>query len=298
MLIENEINSLNSLLIKALSDENNQIADDISDYLKSKSKRIRPSLIFLMAKAMDINISEKVYNLAVSVELVHNSTLVHDDILDNAETRRGKISLNYKLGNSLSVLAGDILLSVALKELAKCENAKVIETFAHSLYLMCKGEINQNFAIDNLPSMQEYIDKSEHKTAELFKAPLTSLAILYKNDRINEILNFAINFGIAFQIKDDLMNILQTDPTKPQMSDIQNGIYTAPVIFLNQEHNIENLSKEDIIKLLKENKKYTDKTSELIKEYVQKAIDSLSFIPDNIYKQEIIRITQNLCKAE
>ena len=94
------------------------------------------------------------------------------------------------------------------------------------------------------------------------------------------------------------MNILQTDPTKPQMSDIKNGIYTAPVIFLNQEHNIETLSKEEIIKILKENKKYTDKTLELIKKYVNKAIDSLSFISDNIYKQEIIRITENLCKAD
>ena len=89
MLIENEIQSLNTRLTNSLFDENNQISDDITDYLASKSKRIRPSLIFLIAKAMDINISEKVYNLAVSVELIHNSTLVHDDILDNAKKRRG-----------------------------------------------------------------------------------------------------------------------------------------------------------------------------------------------------------------
>lgn len=297
MIIEKEIEKLNSLLISVLSDESNQIADDISDYLSSKSKRLRPRMVFLMAKAMNIDITDNIYYLANSVELIHNSTLVHDDILDNAETRRSKISLNYKLGNNLSVLAGDILLSIALKELAKCQNAKIIEIFAHSLYIMCKGEINQNFTIDKLPSMEEYIRKSEYKTAELFKAPLHSLAVMYKNDKTDEILNFAKNFGIAFQIKDDLMNILKNDPTKPQLSDIENGIYTAPVIFLNNFINVEAMSKKEIIEHLKTDNKYINKTLDLIKQYAEAALTSISFIPDNEYKKEIIDITRNLYKA-
>ncbi|MBQ9245673.1 polyprenyl synthetase family protein [bacterium] len=292
MLIQKELNNLNELIIETLSDKNNNIASDISDYLSSKSKRIRPSLVFLFTKALGFDVDEKIYHLACAVELIHNSTLVHDDILDDAQTRRGKISLNYKLGNSLSVLAGDILLSIALKELVKCSKTEIIDTFSQSLYLMCKGEINQNFAIGKLPTMNEYIKKSEYKTAELFKAPLVSLAMLIDNEHKINLFNFAQNFGIAFQIKDDLMNILKTDPTKPIMSDIDNGIYTAPVIFLNEQHkNIESLSHDKIKELIINNDEIIKKTQLLIKQYVNNAIESIDFIKDNEYKQEIIRLT-------
>ncbi len=298
MLVEKELGILNQYLVNSLIDDKNRISDDICDYLCSKSKRIRPMLVFLFAKAMDIELDDKVYHLACSVELVHNSTLVHDDILDNADTRRGKVSLNYKLGNNLSVLAGDILLSVALKELVKCDSVEAIDTFAESIYLMCKGEINQNFTIGKLPTMEEYIQKSEYKTAELFKAPLTSLCFIKNKSVKDNVLSFARNFGIAFQIKDDLLNILKNDPTKPVMSDIHNGIYTAPVLFLNDDiGNVINLSEEVIIDKLQSDRKYIHKTVDLIKKYADKAIETISFIEDNQYKQEIISLTKNLYEA-
>ena len=295
MLVQKELEKLNQYLVNSLIDDKNRISEDICDYLYSKSKRIRPVLVFLFSKAMGIELDDKVYHLACSVELVHNSTLVHDDILDNADTRRGKVSLNYKLGNNLSVLAGDILLSVALRELVKCGSVEAIDTFAESIYLMCKGEINQNFTIGKLPTMEEYIQKSEYKTAELFKAPLTSLCLIKDKSVKDNVLSFARNFGIAFQIKDDLLNILKNDPTKPVMSDIHNGIYTAPVLFLNDDINcVSELSEDQIIEKLQTNKKYIEKTVDLIKEYADKAIEAISFIEDNQYKQEIIKLTKNL----
>lgn len=298
MLVEKELGILNQYLVNSLVDDKNRISEDICDYLCSKSKRIRPVLVFLFAKAMGIELDDKVYHLACSVELVHNSTLVHDDILDNADTRRGKVSLNYKLGNNLSVLAGDILLSVALRELVKCGSVEAIDAFAESIYLMCKGEINQNFTIGKLPTMEEYIQKSEYKTAELFKAPLSSLCLIKNKSAKDNVLSFARNFGIAFQIKDDLLNILKNDPTKPVMSDIHNGIYTAPVLFLNDDINcVSELSEDQIIEKLQGNEKYIHKTVELIKKYADKAIEAISFIEDNQYKQEIIKLTKNLYEA-
>lgn len=297
MFVEKELENLNKYLVESLSDDKNHISDDIGEYLTAKSKRIRPTLVFLFSKALGLEIDEKIYHLACSVELVHNSTLVHDDILDNADTRRGQVSLNYKLGNNLSVLAGDILLSVALKELIKCGSLEAIDIFAHSIYLMCKGEVNQNFTIGKLPTMEEYIKKSEYKTGELFKAPLTSLAIITNKAPKEKMYSFARNFGIAFQIKDDILNVLKTDDTKPQMSDVHNGIYTAPVIYLNEDKKVENLSEQEIIDSLNANKKYIDKTAALIEEYATRAIADIDFIEDNQYKQEIIRITENLYKA-
>ena len=298
MIVEKELGILNQYLVNSLVDDKNRISEDICDYLCSKSKRIRPVLVFLFTKAMGIELDDKVYHLACGVELVHNSTLVHDDILDNADTRRGKVSLNYKLGNNLSVLAGDILLSVALRELVKCGSVEAIDAFAESIYLMCKGEINQNFTIGKIPTMEEYIQKSEYKTAELFKAPLASLCLIKNKLAKDNVLSFARNFGIAFQIKDDLLNILKNDPTKPVMSDIHNGIYTAPVLFLNDDINcVSELSENQIIEKLQANRKYIEKTVDLIKEYADKAIEAISFIEDNQYKQEIIKLTKNLYEA-
>ncbi len=297
-IIEKELKNLNEHITKIISDNENLIAQDISDYINAKSKKIRPTLIFLFAKAMGIEITEQIYHLACSIELIHNSTLIHDDIIDNADTRRGRISLNYKLGNNLSVLAGDILLSIALRELIKCNNIELIELYAKSLYLMCKGEINQNFEINKIPTLEEYIKKTEYKTSELFKVSLISLCFIKNLKEKDEIYAFAKNFGIAFQIKDDLLNILKTDKTKPIMSDIYNGIYTAPVIYLNDDKgNVEEMNKEEIIKNLLSKKEYIEKTIELIKEYANRAIEAIKFIEDNEYKREIITITENLYKA-
>ncbi len=297
-LIENELNSLNNYILDCLSDENNHISNDICDYFNSKSKRLRASLVFLFTKSLNLKITEEIYNLACAVELIHNSALIHDDILDNAGARRGRISLNYKLGNNLSVLAGDTLLSIALKELVKCQNMNVINTFANSIYLMCRGEINQNFSTGILPGLDEYILKSEHKTAELYKAALVSSAFIINTDKTDKISEFAENFGIAFQIKDDLLNFTETDNAKPVLSDIRSGIFTAPVIFLNEDvHDVLDLSEKEIISKLRSDKKYFDKTAGLIKKYAVQAVSAIDFIPDNIYKQEIINLAQNLYKA-
>ena len=295
-LIENELKTLNDYLKMNLSDEN-KISDDIFDFIFSKSKRLRPTLIFLFAKSLGIKISDNIYNLAACGELIHNSTLIHDDIIDDAQLRRGKVSLNKKLGNNLSVLAGDFLLSSAMLHLTKCSNIRCFEIFSSSLQNMCKGEINQHFTLNEIPTFDEYIEKSKNKTAELFNASICALFEMENLSNIQDASSFALNYGIAFQIKDDLVNILKTDNTKPQLSDIYNGIYGAPVIFLKEKiQNIDNLSKEEIIKLVND-KEIIAKTLDMIEEYAKKAIASLEFIKDNQYKQELISLCENLYKV-
>ena len=292
-IIEQELNKFEKILSETLSDKYSEISNDINDFVFSKSKKLRPKIIFLYAKMLELEINQEILNLAISTELIHNSTLIHDDIIDEAKMRRGKQSLNIKLGNNLSVLAGDFLLALSMKFLTKCNNIECFNVFANSLSLMCEGEINQHFTLGIVPTMEEYIEKSKKKTAELFKSSLVSLCkITNQNEKTAE--EFAINFGIAFQIRDDLINILQTDLTKPSLSDIHNKIYTAPVILLNEK--IENLSTEEIVNKLNNNEIKT-KTYNLIKEYADKAIASLSSIKDNQYKQELINLSKNLYKV-
>ncbi|MCD7740266.1 MAG: hypothetical protein LUH11_02845, partial [Candidatus Gastranaerophilales bacterium] len=98
--------------------------------------------------------------------------------------------------------------------------------------------------------------------------------------------------------RDDILNFLDTDKTTPALSDIHNGSYTAPVIFLHEDkHNLEDRSENEITKLLQSDKKYVNKTVDLIKEYADRAIEAIYFIKDNQYKQKIIELTENLYKA-
>lgn len=292
-IIEEELSLFDKKLSECFLNKHTEISDDIKNFIFAKSKKLRPKLILLFAKAISDNITEEIYNLAICTELLHNSTLVHDDIVDNAQKRRGNLSLNQKLGNNLSVLAGDYLLSLSMIFLAECKNIECFDIFSNSIKKMCEGEINQHFTLGKIPKLDEYIEKSKNKTAELFKASLISTNLLLgKETKTAE--NFATNFGIAFQIRDDLLNILETDISKPALSDIHNKIFTAPVIFL--EKNIENLSTEEIIKELK-TEKIKQKTIELIKKYATLAIASLDDIKDNQYKEELITLSKNLYKV-
>lgn len=294
-IIENELNLLNKLLGNALNIVPEEISKDINNFVFSKSKRIRPALIFFVANAMNYKISNKILMLSAAVELIHNATLIHDDIIDNADIRRGNASLNITLGNNLSVLSGDILLSAAMQLLSKLGDMEIIELFSFTLQKMCEGEINQHFSLNKIPTIEEYLRKTQNKTAELFAAALESLCIIENSDYRNDIRNFAINFGIAFQIKDDLDNILNTDEGKPSLSDIHNGIYTLPVILLAENiKDITKMNNEEITAELRKNPAILNKTQETINEYINKAIASLGFMQDNQYKESIIKYSRKL----
>lgn len=294
-IIENELNLLNKLLGNALNIVPEEISKDINNFVFSKSKRIRPALIFFVANAMNYKISNKILMLSAAVELIHNATLIHDDIIDNADIRRGNASLNITLGNNLSVLSGDILLSAAMQLLSKLGDMEIIELYSFTLQKMCEGEINQHFSLNKIPTIEEYLRKTQNKTAELFAAALESLCIIENSNYRSDIRNFAINFGIAFQIKDDLDNILNTDEGKPSLSDIHNGIYTLPVILLAENiKDITKMNNEEITAELRKNPAILNKTQETINEYINKAIASLGFMQDNQYKECIIKHSRKL----
>lgn len=294
-LIEKELGISEEILRNELFGQNNLLSEDINNFLFSKSKKIRSKIIFLFANALEYKKHNEITYLACATELIHNATLIHDDVIDNSSVRRGKKSLNAQFGNHTSILSGDLLLAFAMNMLRKSNNIDVFSAFANSLKLICEGEINQQFNRNKILSLEEYIEKSEHKTAELFKAPLFSLCLIENHhEYIQNITDFAKNYGIAFQIKDDLLNIIDTDPLKPAYCDIYNEIYTAPVIFFNKITNIQKLSKSELISNIKNNKECIEKTKQLITKFTSRAINSLEFLPKSIYKQALIELTNEL----
>ena len=246
-------------------------------YFAQKGKRVRPALIFLLLKALGLEITEKHYLLAFACEMIHNATLLHDDIIDNAALRRSAPSINAIYDNKMAVLAGDYLLGVALGALCELENAQIIKICAQSISRLVHGEISQYFEKGRRVSIEEYIEKSKNKTAELFKAGLLSALELSSCKKTAEIERFALNFGIAFQIRNDLEGI---------EDDLQNGLMTAPVIFYSC------LSDEPPSLQKIQNSPAVERTKELISAYSTQAIENIAFIGDNLYKNALI----DLCK--
>ena len=218
--------------------------------------------------------------------MIHNASLIHDDIIDNSDFRRGIKSLSSEFGNKLGVICGDYLLSLAMEEILNLDCNYITKNIVKTLKQMCLGEINQNFDRFKIGTIEEYIEKIKQKTAYLFETALECCAFISNKDyNIEKIKYFGQNFGIAFQIKDDLLNILKNEDLKPVQSDIAQGIYTAPVIFAG---NIENLEIG------------VEKTKDLLNNYIKNLLYQLKDIDNNIYKKaleelvELLKIRKNL----
>lgn len=277
---------------KLVSDELYAIENNITDFycgsdnlqeqlkglLKAQSKRIRPLLAILYLKMYGCDITPNQIEIQSAVELIHNATLIHDDVIDNSSKRRNRETLHTQFDNSLAIVSGDFLLAGAMKKLLNTNSLEVLNLFQNAIKKMCVGEINQYFHKFKIPDFDEYINKCKYKTAELFMASLVGSAIIANID-INSAKDFAKRFGITFQIRDDLLNIIETNPDKPKNNDIQDGIYTAPVIFAKGTENLD----------------YgIEKTKELLDNYVSRVQKCLNKAPENKYKNALISLAELL----
>lgn len=181
--------------------------------LESGGKRLRPLLVLLSAKAVGAKFSQA-YNAAVAVELLHNFTLVHDDIMDNADKRRGRLTLHKKYDVNTAILAGDSLLSIAYEYLLKdCNgNAKnILTSFTKGLVEVCEGQsLDKEFELRNNVSLNEYVEMIRKKTAAMAEMCCSIGAQIGGGTKteINALETYGRNIGIAFQIQDDLLDII------------------------------------------------------------------------------------------
>ena len=158
--------------------------------------------------------------------------------------------------------------------------------FLKTLKTLCEGEIHQYFHKYCISAIDEYIEKSYEKTAILYEFAVLSAALLA--DKNADFSIFIKNYGIAFQIRDDYNNIYKSEIS----TDIEEGVYTAPVIYAaNDYSDITNYEPQKILEIVK-NPKYEQMTKDLLQKYIDKALDSLSFLNDNKYKNALIE----LCK--
>ncbi len=224
--------------------------------LESCGKRLRPLLVILSAMAAGAK-PQKVYNAALSVEMLHNFTLVHDDIMDNADLRRGNLTLHKKYNLNTAILAGDSLLAVAYEYLLKdCDiNAQqVISSFTNGLVKVCEGQsLDTEFERQANVTLEEYIDMITKKTAALLQTCCEIGAYLGngKDNDINSLSDYGKHLGIAFQIQDDLLDITadKDEFGKRIGGDLFEGKKTF--LFLVALGKAAGKDKEDLLKVIR-----------------------------------------------
>lgn len=253
---------------------NDELQKALVEIIKAPSKRIRPLVAILYLKMYGAEITPAQLEIQSAVELIHNATLIHDDVIDKSSKRRGHKTLNEEFDNSLAVVTGDFLLTTAIKKLLSVKSFDILELFNISIKKMAIGEINQYYDKFKLTDFDKYLDRCKHKTAELFMASIVSSAMVADLDT-NSAKDFAKRFGISFQIRDDLLNVISTDDDKPKNNDIEEGIYTAPMIFAKDVKNIA----------------YgIEKTKELLDNYINRVKKCLDKAPENKYKHALLEL--------
>ncbi len=260
-IIERELNIVKEFMIEGFTDplSNNTLLN----FITGSSKRIRSGITILYLKALNREINNEIYTLLAAGELIHDSSLLQDDVLDNAEFRRGQTTIAKQFSSKISVLAGDYLLTSAMDKLLRLNNKEILEIFQNCTKKMCTAEITQYFLRGKKPSPEEYIEICKNKTASLFISILISAAIL-SGIEIDNAAKFAENFGIFFQIINDLEE-------NSAIIDKRNKITTAAGIFGVEKTKLllDNYREEmrDLLKEISDNS-YKKALEELITSYV------------------------------
>lgn len=208
------------------------------EFLDTSSKMIRSKLSILYLKSSGNEPDNNIYNILAAGELIHNASLLHDDVIDEAEQRRGKTTIGKQYSYKLSIVAGDYLISRAISKILELNNSEILEIFQNCVKSMSEAEISQYFLRGTVPSKDEYINICHKKTGVLFSAILESCAIITGMDR-NCAKKFAELFGFYFQLKNDLDEVSAA-------VDEKNQIFTAKTVLgiENTMYLLDNLREE------------------------------------------------------
>ena len=238
--IDSEMKQVETRLHDAARAEFGPLAMVIESIIDSGGKRIRPA-VTLLAGRMFPQPDESLMKLAVSVELLHMATLIHDDLLDNATKRRGSATINSKWDSKSTVLAGDYVWAKAAKIAAEVGNPRVLGIFADTILVIVEGEIKQDYTdAKSRPERDEYYRRIYAKTASLFEGAMRSAGVLgnASEKQMNALGMYGRKLGTAFQIIDDVLDFVgtQSDVGKPVGNDLRQGVVTLPAIMYYENH--------------------------------------------------------------
>ncbi len=222
--------------IKNYLNSDNKFVHQLNTYVTNKSgKMLRPALVLLSAKT-DTATLEKAISVAAAVEIIHTATLIHDDVVDDSDKRRGRPTVNFKWNNAISIVLGDCWCAKAIMILLKSGIAGILEGMLETVNIICDGELEHlNRCYDLSLSEYQYLEIAEKKTASLMSFCCKAGALTAKTSARNSqaLANYGLNLGIAFQIVDDCLDMVGTEQRtgKPSGSDLSEGKVTLPLIY-------------------------------------------------------------------
>ncbi|MCS7149429.1 MAG: polyprenyl synthetase family protein [Caldimicrobium sp.] len=314
-LIKREISQIEASL-QRLTISQHPFINQVSEYvLFSGGKKIRPLLCVLSAKSLNENIRDHIYETSLLFEYLHVATLLHDDVVDSAEFRRGRKAARNLWGNQATILVGDYLYAKALRLASSLEKAEIMHAITETTLLMSEGEILQLLHLDDTYiSEASYEEIIFRKTAALLACSCKVGAILGggTSSQIDGLANYGLKLGMAFQIIDDLIDYTSTETGKDLGKDFREGKITIPVIFTLDSASEE--EKKELISLLKkrdpsqqdfqrsveiiERNGGFQKSFEKAKNFVSQAVESLETVPESAYKDALLYIANYLLERK
>jgi octaprenyl-diphosphate synthase len=324
-LVEQEIAAQNSAAIEPVC--------EISSYLREGGgKRLRPALLLLAAGASGYR-GKSAIRLGAVVEMIHSATLIHDDVIDGADTRRGRPSANARWGNHMSVLAGDWLYMQSFEMALRERNFAVLDILIDLTQNMVEGELLQLTRLGQMDLNEaEATELAYRKTACLFSGCSRLGAVLGKQPKEVEdgLADYGRNAGLAFQLVDDLLDFTASPEKlgKPVLSDLKEGKVTLPLIFALQaqaaehvgegngavhagtngdgrrmvakvleERDFRSVRPEEITSLVRETGAL-ERATQMAKEYVLRAKASLEVLPDTEYRRALLAVPDFILERE
>ena len=237
--VDAELRELQRRLLEVGSGGHPTFAAAVQHLFGSPGKLLRPTLVFLSARFGPARDAEVVLNLAQSLELVHTASLVHDDIVDEAELRRNVPTVNATWDDDVALIVGDYLFAKAYALAAVLPKPEVIAIVAQTVFALCDGELNEVTAGRALPTETAYFQRIELKTASLYAACCQGAALLAdaEPEHVAALGAYGTNLGLAFQITDDVLDVAgdETDFGKTVGRDLAEGMATLPMIYAVEE---------------------------------------------------------------
>lgn len=260
-----DLKRLNDRITQALESPNVLMNNVIHHYLEKKGKQIRPILVLLSAKLLG-EVNDKVLGGATAVELLHNASLIHDDVVDDTVTRRGSSTINGLWDNHLAVLVGDFFLSNALLQGADTDDIRIIHSISNLGRLLSIGELDEIYnARYNELDEPTYLNIIYRKTASLFVScvEVGAYGVNVADDRLDTLREYARLLGLCFQIKDDIFDYFSDEKIgKPTGNDLREGKVTLPLI-----HALENKAHprhDEMVALARKDSLSTEEVGTLI----------------------------------
>lgn len=300
-----DLNYIEKELEKSLRSASPTIQEASMHLLKAGGKRIRPIFVLLAAEFGNFSL-EKVGKVAVALELVHMASLVHDDVIDNSEMRRGHPTVKAKWNNRIAMYTGDYIFSQALVSIADIEKRELHQLFAKTMLEICEGEVIQiehQRAVDQ--SLRDYLRRIKRKTALLLSSSCELGAIVADADEtvVRKMRRFGYYAGMSFQITDDILDFTATDKElgKPAGSDLLNGHLTLPALYLREDPTFKQYMNKAFAGQLTEKERKEmlayvrhstaiQQSVDVSNSYLEKAREQLEGLPNIKAKEAFIKI--------